>query len=160
MIQLTLVIFLILASLNPPARAAFGDPKSSESENLNPLQARAALRPEVVEPGGTTELAIDLDLAEGYHAYVERFRLQIESPDDLKLDTFKIKPTVEFQDKVSNSTKLGVSGHAKLRTVIEVPPGFKTGSHQVKLKLVYQACNDDHCLFPKTIELAVKLKVE
>lgn len=127
--------------------------------NNDPLTANAKFLPSQVGEGGTTDLVIEMKLAENYHAYLERFKLAIESPDDLKLDQFKITPVVQFMDTFSKKMKDGVENKATLKALVEVPKGFKHGSHVAKIKLTYQACTTDHCLFPKHLTLDAPFEV-
>lgn len=141
---------LVVATLLPSqfARAA-GDAAVVE----NPLTAKAKMMPSRIEEGGTAEVVIDMELADHYHAYLDRFKLAIETPDDLKLDHFKITPVVQFMDTFSKKMKDGVEKKAQMRAIVEVPKGFKAGSHTAKIKLTYQACTTEHCLFPKHMSL-------
>jgi thiol:disulfide interchange protein DsbD len=159
--KLFCLLFICAVSRAPCAHAAFGDApaKAPEAENVNPLIASAHLQPSTIEAGGTANLTVDLELPGNYHAYLERFKLVIESPDDLKLGSFKIAPVVSFADKVTGQTKKGVSGKAKLKALIEIPTGFSTGAERLQLKLTYQACTEDHCLFPKTVSLETPFRV-
>jgi thiol:disulfide interchange protein DsbD len=166
-------ILAIVCSLSTlPARAAFGDGKDASASDKSaaaqaaadaidaaPLRATARLQPSVVAPGGTGELIIELSLAEHYHAYLDRFKLAFESPDDIKIDQYKLSPVVEFQDSVTKQMKKGIENKATMRATIEVPAGFKAGDLVGKLDLTYQACTKDHCLFPKHIKLDLPFRV-
>lgn len=125
----------------------------------DPMTLSARFQPSQVEVGGTTELMIEMQLAEGYHAYLDRFKLTIESPDDLKLAPFKISPIVSFHDVVTKTQKQGVTGTSQLRALIEVPIGFTPGDYQIKAQLTYQACTKEFCLFPKKKIVEAPLKI-
>lgn len=140
----------------------FGENSASLSvmaDAPDPLTYMARFQPSKVEAGGTTELLIEMTLLEGYHAYLDRFKLTIESPDNLKLAPFKIAPIVSFQDVVTKTEKRGVAGKSTLRALIEVPLGFQPGDYAVKSKLVYQACTKEFCLFPKTKPIEIPLHI-
>jgi thiol:disulfide interchange protein DsbD len=144
-----------------PAQA-FGENSAkgaAEVDLKDPLSAKGRFQPSTVEAGGTIELILEMQLAENYHAYVDRLKLTIEKPDDLKLAHFKVAPIVDFYDGASKSQKQGIERKAALRAVIEVPTGFKIGDRLAHVKLVYQACTADHCLFPKTIFVDVPFVV-
>lgn len=150
------------ATLPSVAQAAFGDGKKSAQavpDPKDPLIAKVRFQPSIIEAGGTLDLIIDMEMVENYHAYLERFKLAIESPDDLKLAPFKITPVVRFMDVVSKTEKDGIEGRSTLRALMEVPSGFKAGSHVAKIKLTYQACTADHCLFPKSLLFDVPFTV-
>lgn len=148
--------FLILSwILVAPAAHAFGDNAPESTVSSNPLSAEAKLIPSKIPVGGTSELIIEMTLDKSYHAYLDRFKLAIESPDDIKLADFKITPVVEFMDTFSNGIKKGIKDSATMLALIEVPTGFETGSYVAKVKLTYQACTKEHCLFPKSIYIDV-----
>lgn len=132
---------------------------SNDKPLENPLTAQAKLASTHVEAGGTTDLVIDLELAKHYHAYLDRFKLTIESPDDLKLGDFKLSPVVEFMDTFSKKKKKGIEKKAEMRALLAIPSGFTHGQHVVRVKLTYQACTAEHCLFPKSILLDLPLNV-
>lgn len=128
-------------------------------EEKNPLTARAVFYPSSVEAGGHAELVIAMSLPDGYHAYLDRFKLAIERPDDLKLDSFRLAPVVRFMDTVSRTDKKGIKGTSTMRALVEVPTTFLAGDVIVRLNLTYQACTKEFCLFPKTIQLQAPLSI-
>lgn len=140
-----------VACLTPAASAA--------EQNTNPLTATVRLQPSSVSPGQTADLLFDLDLADGFHAYADKFKVAIESPDDLKVADLKLSPIVKFFDVVSKSQRDGVEKKSKATAVLEVPFGTQPRPLAAKVKLTYQACAKDYCLFPKTLSLDLKFEV-
>jgi thioredoxin:protein disulfide reductase len=133
---------------------------SAEEEiNTNPLTATVRLQPSEVGAGQTAELLFDMKVAEHYHAYVDKFKVAVESPDDLKVGDFKVSPVVQFMDSTTKKMRDGVENSGQGRAIFEVPRGFKEGNHVAKVKLTYQACSKENCLFPKTITLDAPFKV-
>ena len=126
---------------------------ADESINTNPLTANVRVQPSNLKPGQSAEMIFELNLADHYHAYADKFKLSIDSPDDLKTGDLKLSPVVQFMDSVSKKMRDGVEGKSKALAVFEVPQGLKAGSYVAKVKLGYQACSKDHCLFPKTLTL-------
>jgi thiol:disulfide interchange protein DsbD len=139
--------FLIILAFGPRAFAEY------EKINTNPLTATVRLQPSTVSVGQTAELIFDLKLADHYHAYADKFKVAIESPDDLKIGDFKLSPLVKFMDSVTHKEREGLEHAGTARAIFEVPKGFKAGSVAAKVKLTYQACSKESCLFPKTITL-------
>lgn len=147
---------MLIASLQAQA---FGEADGSQPINTNPLTAKFRFQPSEVEPGGTAELLIDVSLADSYRAYVDKFKVSFENPQDLKVGDLKAGPIVQFLDSVSKKMKDGIQKEGQIKTIVEVPQGFAIGQLETKLKLTYQACTDEHCLFPKTIELKAPLRI-
>ncbi len=147
------VLSTFVASLGSVAHA------SDQEINTNPLTAKVRLQPSTVGDGQTAELHFDMEIAEHYHAYVDKFKIAVESPDDLKVADIKVSPVVKFMDSVTKKEREGVENKAQGRAILEIPQGFKHGDHVAKVKLTYQACSKENCLFPKTIELDAPFKV-
>ena len=161
----TALILLILFTtlLAPMSSFAFGKDQAnagaSSPEARNPMTAKARFQPSRIEAGGTAELLIEMTLAPHFHAYGDRFKIAIESPDDLKIDDYRVAPLSDFKDSVSKSMKKGVQGQATLRAHVEVPLGFKANTYTPMIKLTFQACTDAYCLFPKSIEIQAPIEI-
>lgn len=155
------ITYLLLAIFvtSPPA-LGFGE-NSLKKSNVaaNPLRAEAHFQPTVTSPGGTLDLVIALDLEKNYHAYVDKFKVTIDSPDDLKVDVPRLAPTIEFADPFSKKVRTSVIDRSTLKATVEVPSGFAQGKYVTHIKLIYQACTLEHCLFPKTIDLQAAFSV-
>jgi thiol:disulfide interchange protein DsbD len=157
-----LILMLPCTLAATKAHAAFGDKSSQRkvvADPKDPLTASGKFQPSTIEAGGTAELVVDMELAENFHAYLERFKVTIEAPDDLKIADYKITPLVKFMDVVTKTEKEGVAGKSTLRALVEVPQGFAAGTQNARVKLTYQACTEDHCLFPKSVFLEVPFQV-
>ncbi len=131
----------------------------ADQPNTNPLVASVRLQPSNVSPGQTADLLISMQLTPGFHAYADKFKIAVESPDDLKVGDLKLTPVVQFFDSVTKKMRDGVEGDSKAQAVLEIPNGMKPGSYSAKIKLTYQACAKDYCLFPKTLTLDAPMTV-
>lgn len=125
--------------------------------NDNPLTAEVRDSQILVSPGKENNLDIRLKLADGYHAYLERFKVVVREPQEIKVTRFEVSPVVKFMDTVSKSMKDGVKDQALLQAHIMVPADFGSGVTPLLLELTYQACREEHCLFPKTISVRTQL---
>jgi thiol:disulfide interchange protein DsbD len=132
---------------------------ADEEINTNPLTATVRLQPSSVVAGQTAQIIFDLKLADHYHAYADKFKVAVDSPDDLKVGDFKLTPLVKFMDSVTHKEREGLERSGKATAVFEVPQGFKAGRVAAKVKLTYQACSKENCLFPKTITLDLPFSV-
>ncbi len=126
----------------------------------NPLSwSNARFVPFEVGLGATTELNVSLRLPEHYHAYVERFRLHILSPDKMRTDKPRLSPIIQFFDSVSKSIKDGIENDSELRVTVEVPNHLSPGEHEVEFEITYQACTSEFCMLPIAMPAKAKLKV-
>lgn len=147
----------VLALAIPFTTFAFG--VNEDDIPANPVTATLRFQPSSVEPGSTMEAFVDIQVADGFRAYVDKFKLAITSHDDFKVGDIKASPTVEFLDKSSGKKKIGVEKSGQLRAIIEVPSHLAVGSLDTKVKFTYQACKEELCLFPKNIELSAPLAI-
>ncbi|CAN5476090.1 protein-disulfide reductase DsbD [soil metagenome] len=120
-----------------------------EPVNDAPLTAKARIELSNAESKEGTIL-IDIHLVEPYKAYADRFKLEIVDPPGAKIEQFKLSPLVQFMDTFSKKMKDGIKHDGVMTAKIKLAtPDAKA----VKLKLTYQACTTEHCLFPKNIAL-------
>ncbi|MCB0363544.1 MAG: hypothetical protein KDD35_12525, partial [Bdellovibrionales bacterium] len=133
--------------------------ESNATINTDPIKATASLKLNPLHQGSNSSLRIDLELAPGFHAYLDQFKLNVLEPEGLQLNQLDISPVVEFPDGVSKKIKKGVKGKAQIHTVLGVPEGFPTGTTPAFLELTYQACTLTYCLLPKKIRLPLEFQV-
>jgi thiol:disulfide interchange protein DsbD len=144
-----LFIGLLFVALSIGTPRAFAE----EEINTNPLTATVRLQPSSVGAGQTADMVFDIKIADHYHAYADKFKVAIESPDDLKVGDVKLSPLVKFMDSVTHKEREGLEHSGTAHVAFEVPQGFNPGNVNAKIKLTYQACSKENCLFPKTISM-------
>ena len=117
--------------------------------NDNPLKAsaRVELRSPDTKEG---KVVVELSLDEPYKAYADRFKLVLESPQGAELSDFKLEPLIQFMDTFTKKMKDGIKKHGTMTATLKLQSPDPKG---LKLKLTYQACTTEHCLFPKSITL-------
>ncbi len=123
--------------------------------NLKPLEVRnIKVQTPTADKNGTVTLFFNL--ADGYHAYIQQFKLQVESPDGFSLSEPLVDPIVDFYDPVTKKQKKGTEGTGTLVSTLTLPPNFNSRSRDevpLKLVLTYQACTKEYCLFPTKLSL-------
>lgn len=114
-----------------------------------PLKAQARFEVQNSE-SKEGNVIIEIQLVEPYKAYADRFKLVVEEPPDATLEQFKLTPIVQFMDTFSKKMKDGIKRNGTMTAKLSL----KTAdAKSVKLKLTYQACTTEHCLFPKNVAL-------
>lgn len=123
---------------------------ANEDVNDAPLKATARIELSSKE-SKTGNVFIDIQLDAPYKAYADKFKLVVEEPPGAKLESIQLTPLVQFMDTFSKKMKDGIQKTGTMSAKLTLPtPDPKS----VKLKLTYQACTTEHCLFPKHIALA------
>jgi thioredoxin:protein disulfide reductase len=116
--------------------------------------------------GATVDAKLPLQLRTGYH-------VQSNTPTDKYLIPLKLtwnpgplepatviypKPLME-KYSFSEMPQSVFSGNFELTTKFKVPTGAIAGPTAMTGKLRYQACNDNMCLPPKTIDVSLQVDV-
>jgi DsbC/DsbD-like thiol-disulfide interchange protein len=143
------------------AFAARGQIINSAQSHARP-EAVTYLFPEqvTVPVGKTTPVALHFRIAQGLH-------IQSHTPSDedfiptvfsistgsgVRLDAATYPPGTEFSMPIDPKTKLSVyTGEF----VIQARIAATAGDHLVQAKLHYQACDQNQCMPPKTIDVAI-----
>ncbi|MGD0801784.1 MAG: protein-disulfide reductase DsbD N-terminal domain-containing protein [Terracidiphilus sp.] len=150
---LALVLSSFLALAQTPSLTARSIFKPAAVEYLYPEQV-------TLPAGKATKLALHFRIAPGLH-----INSHAPSEDELIPTTFSIPedsgaslegavypPGEEFTLPIDPSTKLSVyTGEFTIQASIKAT----TGDHLVEAKLRYQACDNNACMPPKTITVAI-----
>lgn len=135
--------------------ALHGVAKASDDVNEAPLKATARIEMGSKESKSGTVL-IDIQLDAPYKAYADKFKLVVEEPPGAKLESIQLTPLVQFMDTFSKKMKDGIQKSGTMSAKLTLPtPDPKS----VKLKMTYQACTTEHCLFPKHISFSPEVVV-
>ncbi|MEZ4872477.1 MAG: protein-disulfide reductase DsbD family protein [Bdellovibrionales bacterium] len=127
--------------------------------NSNPLKAKGYIEQSPLPAGANTTLVFDLSLDEPHRAYSDQFKVQSKKPDLIRLGEISFTNEIEFDDVHSKKKKRGIEKYGELRVPIEVSINYPRGETELPIQLTYQACTDEYCLLPKTIDVPVKVKV-
>lgn len=121
-----------------------------------------------VKRGGSVQVTVIIDVDEGYHINSNRpadknliaTALKFERIPGLST-TPVIYPKAKMQKFEFSPKPLSVyDGKAVLRLTARALPSIAPGSQTLKAKLTVQACNDQLCLRPQTIDVSIPLQVE
>jgi len=121
-----------------------------------------------VKRGGSVQVAVVLDVDEGYHInsnrpaekYLIATALKIEHTAGLTT-TPVMYPKAKLQRFEFSQKPLSVfEGKAVLKLTARALASLPTGSQALKGKLTVQACNNQQCLRPQTIDVSIPLQVE
>lgn len=121
-----------------------------------------------VKRGGTAQIAVVLEIDEGYHINSNRPSDKNLIPTALKferaagLTTSPVAyPKAKLRKFEFSSKPLSVfEGKTVLKLTARALPTAAAGAQMLKAKLTVQACNDQACLRPQTIDVSIPLNVE
>ena len=151
------LLSLLLALLSPlPAQR--GDEKFSLEAKFEPASAK---------PGDTVTLVLSAVVADGWHAYGTREKVNIPvalAPKKLQLAGLELVGQAEIPPGEPHSSAIGESfplpNEFVVKQAIKVPAGMAAGDVTVKGALDYQICDANKCLPPTGAKFSAKLQVQ
>lgn len=154
--KVLLPLFVSLFSLLPALAWSQGQAGANDQD---PLWVEARSEPAEWNPGQNGRLVFRLKLSEKFHAYEDKFAVQILEPDGFISGAPKTAPITTFYDKFSKQNRRGFKGEGQMILPIEAPHRWSTAKHEMVIQFVYQACSDTFCLFPTTKLLKIPVKL-
>lgn len=138
---------------------SFNQSHAETEVNENPLEVKVIPLKAPVAPGKPVTVQIQLELDKRYHAYEDMFKFIVNEPAGVSDAKFTVSPVLEFEDKFAKKKKRGIHERAEMTGTFTLPAQTPLGTLLIKADVGFQACADDHCLFPKKIPIEFKVKV-
>jgi thioredoxin:protein disulfide reductase len=121
-----------------------------------------------IKRGGSAQLAVIIKVDDEYHINSNRPAEKYLIPTALKIErmaglttTPVTYPKAKLQKFEFSQKPLSVfEGKSVLKLTARALPSLAPGSQTLKGKLTVQACNNQQCLRPQTIEVSIPLQVE
>ncbi len=121
-----------------------------------------------VKRGGSVQIAVIIEVDNGYHINSNRPAEKYLIPTALKIEraaglttTPVIYPKAKLQKFEFSQKPLSVfEGKVVLKLTARAPGSLAPGSQTLKVKLTVQACNNQLCLRPQTIDVSILVQVE
>lgn len=121
-----------------------------------------------IKRGAPVSITVVVDVDAGYHINSNRPAEKYLIPTALKIErvaglstTPVVYPRAKLQKFEFSEKPLSVfEGKAVLKLSARALAGLAGGSHTLKGKLTVQACNNQQCLRPQTIDVSIPLQVD
>lgn len=121
-----------------------------------------------IKRGGAAQLSIIIEVDDGYHINSSRPAEKYLIPTALKMErtaglttTPVSYPKAKLQKFEFSEKPLSVfEGKSVLKLTARALASLAPGSQTLKGKLTVQACNNQQCLRPQTIDVSIPLQVE
>ena len=121
-----------------------------------------------IKRGAPVQIAVVIEVDAGYHINSNRPAEKYLIATALKLErvaglttTPVIYPKAKLQKFEFSQKPLSVfEGKAVLKLSVRALPALPAGSHTLSGKLTVQACNNQQCLRPQTIDVSIPLQVD
>jgi len=120
-----------------------------------------------IKRGATSQIAVVLDIDEGYHINSNRPAEKFLVATAFKLDAapgFSSTPVVYPKAKLEkfpfSAKPMSIfDGKAVLKLTLRALPAAAAGQQTPKGKLTIQACNQEQCLRPQTVDVNIPIEV-
>jgi hypothetical protein len=121
-----------------------------------------------IKRGGVAQVAVIIEVDEGYHINSNRPAEKYLIPTALHIERTHgvttspvIYPKAKLQKFEFSQKPLSVfEGKAVLKLTARAQASLAPGNQTLKGKLTVQACNNQQCLRPQTIEVSIPLQVQ
>ena len=131
------------------------------------VRARAFLSTDRLPAGRTAEVAVVLDVADGWHVHSNPVTRDYAVPTTVTVRTGRGTTVGKFVYPTLPPERRGgprrpvphLAGRVVLRAPVSVPAGAAGGDETLEVSVKYQACDDAQCLRPKTLTFGGTLPV-
>jgi thiol:disulfide interchange protein DsbD len=120
-----------------------------------------------VKPGSPFQIAVVIEIDKGYHINSNRpaedfliaTSLKVEPLPGLRTNAVRYPKAKLAKFEFSEKPMSVYEDRAVLRLTARALPTLAVGKHTIKAKLTVQACNDQACLRPETVNVSIPLEV-
>ncbi len=164
---LLFTLFTLLSTILPiNTHAQFPDIGLSDEQPAEILSAKGYISLDKIQPGTDFKIAIVASIAEGWHVNANPTReplipTEITLPDVQNIsfgdvvypvgDTLNLESIGGLASVYHDTITFGIPATVNKNATIE--------TSTLELKLTYQACNDEQCLFPVTLDVKIPLEI-
>lgn len=158
-----------LALLTATAAAAFGQAVSVGGGGAPEIvKIEAAVRNSTVAPGDETALWVRARVEPGHHiqsdrpteSYIVPTELTVEAPAGIVVSGIEYPPAEMKEFAFAKGKKWSVFPESPVfSAAVRASEDAEQGEVTLKVRLDYQACSDEQCLPPESVETTVKLTV-
>lgn len=147
-----------------PAASAETEPQRIKSADV----VKAVVQPVTVEAGGTTEALVQLTIQNGYHVnanpptypYLIPTALQIPSAGVVSLVTVAYPKAIERKFAFAERQLAVYEGQADLIATMKADKSATPGEQSIPAQLRIQACDEQVCYPPGTLQFAIPVSIK
>lgn len=168
------VFTLTLAACSPPTTApvAPAAPPTPTPARIAPVTSlnfvKAAAAEAQIATGGSGEAVVTVAVQSGYHvnanppsdAYLKATELIVSPADGLSVGFVKYPTAVKKKFSFSDKQLAVYEGEVPIKVLLKAGAATAKGTHQLATKLNVQACDDQLCYPPGTLEMTIPVTIK
>ena len=169
-----LVILLVSAACaKPPSNSAPGAANAPAASPTAPKitsesVVKAAAQPVEIPAGGSAEAIVRVTIQSGYHVnanpptypYLKATALQISLADGVSLSFVTYPKALDKKFTFAEKSLAVYEGVTELKATLKTDQAAKKGERSIPARLRIQACDDQLCYPPGTLELAIPVNIK
>ena len=164
-----LLLFVALAcSKSVPNSATTPGASSSPQRITSESVVQAAAQPVEIPAGGSGEAVVRLTIQSGYHVnanpptypYLKATALEVSSSDGVSVAFITYPKALDKQFPFAEKPLAVYEGETDLKATLKADPKAKKGERSIPARLRIQACDDQVCYPPGTLELAIPVNIK
>jgi hypothetical protein len=122
----------------------------------------------VLQPGASAEALVPLKIDAGYHVnanppsypYLKATELEVQSANGISVSFFIYPDPITKKFSFAEKPLAVYEGDTTLKVQLKADKSAKSGSHNLSAKLRVQACDDQVCYAPGTIDLTIPVVIK
>jgi uncharacterized protein YyaL (SSP411 family) len=156
---------LILAAVEMDNSAKGSAVKSSSQASSGPVSV--SVQSEPVVAGQEGQLVVSIQIKTGWHINADRpldksligTRVTADPPEGLVVGAVRYPKAEKFRLGFSKDELAVYTGKVSVAVPVKVARSARKGSYQVPLRIRFQACDDNACLAPVTLNIVAAITV-
>jgi hypothetical protein len=154
---------------NAPTNSSTTESPASTSTKAPPADVVRADASNIdIKAGGSSEASVKLTIAGGYHinanppsfSYLKATELTIEPVEGITTGTPVYPASVSRKFAFSKDPLNVYEGEATIKLPLSAAGNAQKGAHTLKGKLRIQACDEEACYPPRTIETSIPVTIK
>lgn len=166
-----LVLFVTTACSKPvqPPGESPANPNSSPAQRITSESVvKVEANPIEIPAGGSADLVIKVTIQNGYHVnanpptypYLKATALEISPADGVSVGLVSYPKAVDKKFPFAERPLAVYEGVTELKATLKADKSGKPGQRSISAKLRIQACDDQVCYPPGTLDLAIPVNVK
>ncbi len=129
---------------------------------------RAAAQAVEIPAGGSAEATVRVTIQNGYHInanpptypYLKATELEITPTQGLSIGPMSYPKPLEKKFPFAENPLRVYEGETQLKATLKAAKAAKTGTRSISAKLRIQACDDEVCYPPGTLDLTIPVSIK
>jgi DsbC/DsbD-like thiol-disulfide interchange protein len=163
-----LAILVVSAACSKPAQNSASPVESPAQRITSEGVVKVAAQRVEIPVGGSAEATVRLTIQSGYHVnanpptfpYLKATALEISPSEGISVAFIIYPKAVDKKFAFSEQTLAVYEGDTELKATLKSDKTAKKGERSIPARLRIQACDDQVCYPPGTLELAIPVNVK